>query len=328
MLIVGSSAIDAKTIPFVTLLLLVINCCVFMKSYSLEIAAANDRPRFAFGEDFTFEESEADKELMNFFNLWGFQISDFGKGEVHSVLSNMFVHGGVMHLLGNMLALWAFAVAMEELFGSIGFIMLYISTGVVACVTQGLFMLTSDVPIVGASGAVAGVMGAFVVLLGFNASIKVWVGYIGMGIINIPSPVFAALWLFPQVLSIAEHGVVDGGGVALMAHLAGFAAGAVIALCCKPSFGSRINLQADGNLVIETKPRDLDQTEKQILDDILACRPYTEVVETLGDCQIYCPDCGSPLDLNNTVSDRLVRCTSGPCGKMVFIDGELLASHM
>lgn len=333
-MIVGSSAVSSKTIPVVTLLLLVINVGVFMKSYMLEVAAYNDDSRISvsvneYGEAvLTQTETEKDFALQEFFNLWGFQFSDLKNGEFHSIFSNMFVHGGVFHLLGNLLALWAFAIAMEELFGAIGFTFLYLGSGVVACLVQGFFMMESEIPIVGASGAVAGIMGAFTVLLGFKAYVKVLIWFMGYRVINVPAPVFAGIWLFPQLVSLSEHGVVDGGGVALLSHLAGFGVGAAVALIMAPQFKSRIKEKADGDLVIESNEPEEEMDEQKILDEILACRPFAEVVDTLGDCQISCPGCGNPLNLHNTVADRLVKCTSNTCDQMTYIDGELLAKNM
>jgi len=332
-MIVGSSAVSSKTIPIITLLLLIINVGVFLKSYSLEIAASNDESRISIevnehGEAF-LEQSETEKDiaLMDFFNLWGFQFSDLKNGEFHSVFSSLFVHGGLFHLVGNMLAFWAFAIAMEELFGAIGFTFLYFGTGVVACLMQGLFMMNSESPIIGASGAVAGVMGAFTVLLGFKAHVKVLIWFMGYRIVNIPAPVFAGIWLFPQLINLSENGVA-GGGVALISHLAGFGVGAAVALVMGKQLKSRISEQSDGNLVIEGKEEPEEADEKKILDEILACRPYTEVIDTLGDCQIGCPECGNTLNLHDTVADRLVKCTNNMCDKMTYIDGELLAQHL
>jgi len=319
MLIVGSSSVESKSIPIVTVILLILTVAFFLKSFGLEVVASN-----GLGES----QSESVEAIQDFYNMWGFQISDFSKGEYHSVFTNIFVHAGIAHIVGNMLAFWAFAIALEELFGGIGFIMFYIGAGVVACVTQGIFLMGSDVPIVGASGAVAGMMGAYAVLLGFRAKVKVLIWFFGPRIVHIPAPVFAGLWIFPQLVSISENGIVDGGGVALISHIAGFVIGAVVAVVVKPSFNSRICEQRDGSLSIKSKEKEVTLDEKEILDEVLAMRPFSEVVETLGDCSIACPECGSSLDLQSTVAQRLVKCKDPSCTKMTYIDGELLASHL
>lgn len=321
MLIVGSSSINSNKIPIVTVMLMIATIAFFVKSYCLEVVAYNDLSGHG-------RSAERFAELQEFFDFWGFQISDFKKGEFHSVFSNIFVHGGLMHIVGNMLAFWAFAIALEELFGGIGFILFYLGVGVASCIAQGIFLTGSDVPIIGASGAVAGMMGAYAVLLGYSAKVKVLVWFFGYRIIHVPAPAFACLWVFPQLIDISENGIVDGGGVALVSHIAGFALGAVIGLAMKPATKKRICEQADGSLSIKVKDKGATKQEQEILDEILAMRPFSEVVETLGNCDIACPECGEPLDLKATVAERLVKCKNDACTKMTYIDGELLASQM
>ena len=112
-------------------ILLIVNVAFFLKSFSLDVVASNNLG------DSTAKSYGA---LQDFYNMWGFQISDFGKGEFHSVFTNIFVHGGIMHIVGNMLAFWAFAIALEELFSGIGFLAFYIFCGVISCVSQGMFL--------------------------------------------------------------------------------------------------------------------------------------------------------------------------------------------
>ena len=129
-------------------------------------------------------------------------------------------------------------------------------------------------------------------------------------------------------MSISENGVVDGGGVALISHIVGFGVGAVVAAMVRPSFNSRISENSDGSLAIQARQKESVQDEQAILDEILAMRPFSEVVETLGNCTIPCPECGSALDLHTTVAQRLVKCTNSSCTKMTYVDGELLASQL
>lgn len=324
MLIVGSSAIDSSKLPFVTIMLLVATIAFFIKGYCLEVVVYNDLGGTGFGETRT----ERVESIQDFYDFWGFQISDIGKGEIHSVFSNIFMHAGFWHMFGNMMAFWAFALALEEFLGSVGFLIFYLGTGVVACVSQGLFLTGSDIPIVGASGAVAAMMGAYAVLFGMGAHVKILIWFFGPRIVNVPAPAFAAFWVFPQLISLSENGVVDGGGVALISHVAGFALGAVIGLVMKPEANKRITQGSDGAMKIQSKNQKDTKSEQDILDEILAMRPFAEVVETIGDCVIDCPECSFPLDMHNTVSERLVKCVNPGCSKMTYIDGQLLANHL
>lgn len=145
-----------------------------------------------------------------------------------NILTAMFMHGGWMHILGNMVFLWAFGPEMEDAMGSLRYLAFYLLSGLVASLAQIAVMPSSTVPTLGASGAIAGVMGAFVItfprdeirtvlLLGWFSRITV-----------IPAALLIGLWflsqLFSQVGAVAD---VQSGGVAYMAHVGGFIFGAV-----------------------------------------------------------------------------------------------------
>ena len=276
MLIVGTTGVESKKIPIVTVLLIIATVAFFVKSYALEITAYNDLT--AGGS----MRSSKVKAVQQFFDTWGFQISDFKNGEFHSVITNIFVHAGFAHILGNMLAFWAFAIALEELLGGLGFVVFYIGCGIISCISQGVFLMESDIPIVGASGAVAAMMGSYAVLLGYKAKVKVLIWFFGPRIINIPAPIFAGLWIFPQLIEVSEKGVVDGGGVALISHIAGFFVGGFIGAAMKKSFNSRICEQQDGTIAINSVEKNKQMDERELLDEILAMSPFSEVVETLA----------------------------------------------
>ena len=247
-MIVGSSDVASKQIPIMTIVLILVNIAMFARSYSLECLAARDQQRNAMevirGNDYSSENTEAATE---FFDDFGFQWSDLSDGNYKSLLTHMFVHGGIFHLLGNMLALWAFAVVLEEVFGSCMFTCFYFVCGLAACLIQGLCAMESTIPMIGASGAIAGVLGAYIVILGAKASVKLMIYCYGIHIIQIPAPLFGLLWLGSQCYGLSEVGV-SGGGVALAAHVGGFAAGAMIAWCLKSDYADRITADKSGEL--------------------------------------------------------------------------------
>jgi membrane associated rhomboid family serine protease len=148
-----------------------------------------------------------------------------------TILTAMFMHGGWMHIIGNMVFLWAFGPEIEDAMGPIRYLAFYLLGGIVASVAQIAAMSSSTVPNLGASGAIAAVMGAFLityprdkirtlVLLGWFITVTV-----------IPASVLIGIWfliqLFSQVGSVVA--AQAGGGVAYMAHVGGFIFGAVIA---------------------------------------------------------------------------------------------------
>ena len=147
-----------------------------------------------------------------------------------TILTAMFMHAGWMHILGNMVFLWAFGPEVEDAMGRMRYLAFYLLSGLIASLAQIAAMPHSTVPNLGASGAIAGVMGAFLityphdqirtlVLFGFYARITV-----------IPAAILIGSWfiiqLFSQVGSVAD---VQGGGVAYLAHIGGFIFGVVTA---------------------------------------------------------------------------------------------------
>ncbi len=143
-----------------------------------------------------------------------------------TIFTSMFMHGGWMHLAGNMLYLWIFGDNIEASLGHKRYLLFYLLCGVAAALAQGFAAPGSDVPMVGASGAISGVLGAYLVLHP-RANIKVFVFLIIITIINVPAFIVLGVWIVGQLMSSAA---VDAGqpGVAFIAHIGGFVAGAVL----------------------------------------------------------------------------------------------------
>jgi membrane associated rhomboid family serine protease len=146
-----------------------------------------------------------------------------------TLVSSQFLHGGLLHLASNMLCLWIFADNVEDHVGPARFTLLYLGSGIAAAVTQILLTPRSSIPMVGASGAIAGVLGAY--LLAFPGARIVTLVPIGFFLetIEVPAVLFLGLWFLLQWLrGLTSLGqVVDVGGVAFWAHIGGFIAGMV-----------------------------------------------------------------------------------------------------
>ena len=146
-----------------------------------------------------------------------------------TIFTSMFVHGGLFHLLGNMLFLWIFGDNIEASLGHRRYLAFYLVCGLAAAVAQIMAAPSSEVPMIGASGAISGVLGAYLVLHP-RANIKVFVLLIVFFTIwNLPAYIVLGFWFVGQLLSQAA---VDAGepGVAFMAHIGGFIAGAVLVI--------------------------------------------------------------------------------------------------
>ncbi|WP_119458760.1 rhomboid family intramembrane serine protease [Rhodospirillaceae bacterium SYSU D60014] len=159
-----------------------------------------------------------------------------------SLLTSMFLHGGWLHLLGNMLYLWIFGNNVEDAMGHVKFLLFYLLCGVIAALTQGFTDPEVLVPMVGASGAIGGVLGAYIVLHP-HARILVLIP-LGFFITTarIPALLVLGLWF---VLQFIQGSMVVGeqGGIAFWAHIGGFISGAVLVVPFRdksvPLFGRR-----------------------------------------------------------------------------------------
>ncbi len=139
-----------------------------------------------------------------------------------TLLSSMFMHGSFMHLFGNMIFLWIFGNNIEDYLGIFKFILFYLIVGVLAGLTHIIFNWNSMVPVIGASGAVSGVMGAYLVLYP-KAKIKTLVFIlIFITFLDIPASVFLVLWFIFQFTYSSRD------GVAFLAHIGGFVAGLIL----------------------------------------------------------------------------------------------------
>ena len=144
-----------------------------------------------------------------------------------TLLTSMFLHGGFMHLAGNMLYLWIFGDNIEDILGKPVFLVFYFICGIVAALSQALPEPSSQIPMIGASGAISGVLGAYVVFFP-KKKIKVAIPFgFFLQILRLPAYVVLIFWFILQLINGANAG--SGGGIAFGAHIGGFVAGLVLA---------------------------------------------------------------------------------------------------
>jgi membrane associated rhomboid family serine protease len=144
----------------------------------------------------------------------------------------MFMHGGILHILGNMLYLWIFGDNVEDNFGHAKFLVFYLICGLVASFSQILTNPDSVIPSLGASGAIAGVLGSYLIMFPHNRVRALLPLGIIWTTIELPALVVLGFWIVIQIFSqyTSSFGHSRGGGVAYMAHIGGFAAGLVLCL--------------------------------------------------------------------------------------------------
>jgi rhomboid family protein len=198
----GDDNSQRRTVPVVTFILIALNVLMFL----VELSAGDQ-----------------------FIENWAFIPARFSiepGADMVTILTAMFMHGGWMHLFGNMLFLWIFGDNVEDRFGHIPFLIFYLAVGVAGTFSQFAVSPESNVPNVGASGAIAGVLGSYILMFP-QSRVNV---LLGRSVVAMPAFIVLGMWialqLFSGVGTIAyTDESVNQGGVAYMAHIGGFFAG-------------------------------------------------------------------------------------------------------
>jgi membrane associated rhomboid family serine protease len=146
-----------------------------------------------------------------------------------TVFTSMFLHGGWMHIIGNMLYLWIFGRNVEDSVGHFKFIIFYLLCGVAAAAAQVAIAPDSTVPMIGASGAISGVLGAYLLLFPRARVLVLFPIWIFWRVFSVPAPLLLVVWFAMQLLSgLAVLSMDINGGVAFWAHVGGFVAGMLL----------------------------------------------------------------------------------------------------
>ena len=193
---------------------------------------------------FAYQFSLSDNEAAAFIFDWGFiPAAVFGNGvEIEpgalpawsKIVTSMFLHGDLMHIIGNMLFLWIFGNNIEDTFGRVKFAVFYLLCGVAAAFTQGFTSTASGVPMIGASGAISGVLGAYILMFP-HARVRVLIMFGIITMVYLRAYVVLGLWFGLQLLNAALTPVSEEGGVAFWAHVGGFVAGAALMPLFRPA---------------------------------------------------------------------------------------------
>ena len=151
-----------------------------------------------------------------------------------TILSSMFIHGGLMHFIGNMLFLWVFGDNIEDTFGHLKYLVFYVVAGVLATLAHYAIDPSSQTPLVGASGAISGVMGAYLMLYPGNR-IRTLIIYFLITVVELRAAWLLLIWIGLQTIQgLLSIGVSDQVSTAFFAHIGGFVVGAAVGLFVKP----------------------------------------------------------------------------------------------
>ncbi|MEM8585814.1 MAG: rhomboid family intramembrane serine protease [Bacteroidota bacterium] len=209
---------------------------------------------------FIYQSTLTSPEINSFLTTYGAIPIEITNGQDHfTLLTSMFLHGGLMHLVGNMLLLWIFADNVEASVGSVVFLVVYLVSGLAAHAGQILINPESTVPMVGASGALAGIMGAYLIMFP-RSKVR---GYLFVFRVAVPAFLFLFFWIAQQSYmgyTQLQSGPNNAGGVAWWAHVGGFLFGVIAGLVIRQTH--YLPKHADGYQM----PKDRDVLYPDVLD--------------------------------------------------------------
>jgi membrane associated rhomboid family serine protease len=220
--------IPSRTVPFVTVGLIAANVIAFLYQASLEVTG--DPAALKAAREFIFEFGLLPCRLSGACAVPG----GFPSPAV-TIFTSMFLHGGLFHVAGNMLYLWIFGNNVEDTLGHGRFLGFYLLAGVAAALIQTATGPSSGIPMIGASGAVSGVLGAYLILYPHaNVLTLVAFGFF-IRIVRIPAMIVLGFWIVVQLLNgLVTFGDAARGGVAWFAHIGGFLAGLALLWILRP----------------------------------------------------------------------------------------------
>jgi membrane associated rhomboid family serine protease len=196
--------IPSRTTPYITVTIIILNALAWF-----------------------YELTMPERQLNSFIYVYGVVPASFS---APTLITSMFLHGGWMHVIGNMWYLWIFGDNVEDRVGHGRFIVFYLLCGIAAALGQIAIDPTSTLPTIGASGAIAGVMGAYFLLYPQSRVLTLVTIIFFWEIVELPALVLLGFWFLMQLFSagaIAVTASTNGGGVAFMAHVVGFLTGLV-----------------------------------------------------------------------------------------------------
>ena len=221
----------SQNTPIVTVGLILANALVFLYQFSLEVGGGQG--------------AQAGQAFIEEFGLVPCRLTGACRvgmdlpSPILTIFSSMFMHGGLFHIAGNMLYLWIFGNNVEDVLGHGRYLIFYLASGVAAALAQTAIGPSSAVPMVGASGAVSGVLGAYLVLFPHAYVTTLIILGFFFRLVKIPAVVVLGFWIVLQVLNgLGSFGA--SGGVAFFAHIGGFLAGMGLLFVLRPRAGTRV----------------------------------------------------------------------------------------
>jgi len=211
----------SKTFPFINIFIIILNSCAFV--YQMYFSSGR-------AEHLFFQLGFIPYEISHLVDISPENLVPIP----FTIITSMFIHGGWLHLISNMLYLWIFGDNIEDRLGHGKYLIFYIMCGILASLVHGFVNINSKIPSVGASGAIAGVLGAYLFLYPGARINTLFVVFIFARVVKLPALIVLGLWMMAQILSgFADCGSQTGGGVAWFAHIGGFVSGLLLIIIMK-----------------------------------------------------------------------------------------------
>ncbi len=223
MLPLSDADVHRRSLPVVNITLIALNTLVFL--YELTLGSF-DQQIFFFQHGLIPVELSSGRDFQ-YLNLPGERVGIASPlGAWGTAFSSMFMHGGFMHFAGNMIYLWVFGDNIEDRLGHVKYLLFYLGAGLAATWTHVTFNSDSQIPLIGASGAISGVLGAYLLTYPYSR-IRTLIIFYFITFIRIPAVFLLGFWFVKQLFDgVGSLGVgSQGGGVAFWAHIGGFAGG-------------------------------------------------------------------------------------------------------
>jgi rhomboid family protein len=323
--------VKARGLPLMGVILIAANIMVWVHTSTLARQAEEAMRAQHFGEgdiigtDFSGQPIFATRDGLvqkmmhgkrweRFIRDWGLVPSEVAHGDVHGVMSYMFLHANVWHLLGNMLLFLIFARALEAGLGPWLMVLFYVFWGTVAGLFQVLLSGGSAVPYIGADGAVAGIIGAYLCCFGILSRVKV-LFYVGFGVnsrvLEIPTSFFVGLWVLLQVWTWAVAGKWGVSNIGWLAHLGGFGVG----ILTMAVFRKEVQAKLRGipvQLQVPRKSAAALSLPSLCLDvaapDTIPAFNVTTAPAVDLPPPVLCSQCREPLTSDHRLTEELYRC--------------------
>ncbi|HZU34859.1 MAG TPA: rhomboid family intramembrane serine protease [Gemmataceae bacterium] len=308
--------VSKRTFPAVGAILIALNFLFYI--YTTRLWFESVKPAtVSISEDGEYEVQLSAPAYEKFMHRWGLVPADLARGNVFSIFTSMFMHADIFHILGNMVMLYALMSSLESLLGWQRFLLCYLGWGVAAALADVAANWGSTIPTIGASGAIAGVIGAYFIMFGPFAKIRTLVWFGAPMKFDVPATLFVVIWVIDQLLGLSvavESGVT---GVAWFAHVGGFVAGAATMYVLKPKLSSRMVLDRNGQLIIQEEQEETPAESET--SEALAAQSQAPPTQ--------CPYCNTDLANAVQIHDRLLRCSNSACGRLIFLTSALPISQ-